>query len=323
MTEHPGGTVLLGDIGGTNARFALLAAGQLGPIRRIPVGAFPRFVDALEAVMGRQRLREAGVIRALLGVAGAVRGDYCELTNSLWRIDGAELCREFGLAQVELVNDFAALAWGLPELAPPDLRVVGGGQPVPGAPAVVLGAGTGLGCACLAIGPQNRIVIETEGGHATLPGTCAREDAVIAHLRGRFEHVSAERALSGGGLVSLYEAIAALDGIVAPARRAMEITAAALDGTCPLSRSAVDMFCALFGTVAGNAALSLGARGGVYIAGGIIPRIAEYFAGSPFRARFEAKGRLRSYVSAIPTCVILHQDPAFVGLRSMQRASAR
>jgi glucokinase len=183
-----------------------------------------------------------------------------------------------------------------------------------GAPAVVLGPGTGLGVGGLTQGPQGPEAVVSEGGHATLPGASRREDALIDHLRSRFGHVSAERALSGGGLVNLYEAVAAVDGITVPKRSAAEISRDGLAGTCQTSRAALDLFCAFLGNFAGDAALMFGARGGVYLAGGIVPRFPDFLARSEFRARFESKGRLSPYVEAVPTHVITHKDPAFVGL---------
>ena len=153
--------------------------------------------------------------------------------------------------------------------------------------------------------------------HATLSGANKQEDAVIDYLRGGFGHVSAERALSGGGIVNLYQALAAIDGVTVPEREASGITAAAASGTCPLSREALNMFCAMLGTFAGNAALTLRAQGGVFISGGIVPRIHGFLEQSQFRSRFEAKGRFSKHVSKIGTYVITHDDPAFIGLQAL------
>ncbi len=139
------------------------------------------------------------------------------------------------------------------------------------------------------------------------------------HLRRQFGHVSAERVISGSGLENLYRAVLALDGIDAPQRNAAEITKAALDGDCPIARTALDLFCAMLGTIAGNVALMFGARGGVYIAGGIAPRLTEFMARSQFRARFEHKGRFRTYLEAIPSSVIVHPAATFIGLRSIAK----
>jgi glucokinase len=310
--------VLLADIGGTNARFACLDGARLGPIASVAVEDYPRFDQAVTAFLGRTGAWTP-VSGAVLAVAGAVEKNHASITNSSWVIDAAELQNAFRLEYVRIINDFEAIAWSLPRLAATDLFPIGGGEPVAAAPAVVLGPGTGLGLACFLPQADASIVISTEGGHVTLPGTSRREDAVIAHLRGRFEHVSAERAVSGPGLANLYEALAALDDAVVAVRSGVEITDAALNGNCRFSREALDMFCAMLGTIAGNAALTFGARGGVYIGGGIAPRITDYLARSQFRTRFEAKGRFRPYVAAIPSSVIVHPEPAFIGLRSLAR----
>ena len=235
-------------------------------------------------------------------------------TNCLWTIDAHELCAEFGLSDVHLCNDFEAAALSLPYLTTADLYRLGGGEPVGGEPMAVLGPGTGLGVACLIHGSQGSIPIATEGGHVTMAATSPREDAIIDHLRRQFGHVSAERVVSGSGLENLYRAVVALDGVDAPQRAAAEITAAALNGECPLARTSLDLFCAMLGTIAGNVALTFGARGGVYIAGGIAPRIIDFMARSDFRARFEHKGRLRTYLEAIPSSVITHPAATFIGL---------
>ena len=160
-------------------------------------------------------------------------------------------------------------------------------------------------------------MLRSEGGHATAPSGSPREDAIIANLRQRFGHVSAERLLSGHGLENLYRAIAAIDSLTVPQRSAAEITQAAIAGRCPASRAALDTFCAMLGDVAGNFALGFFSRGGVFIAGGIALHIRDYLPRSQFRSRFEAKGRLSEYLKTIPVYLILQDDPAFIGLRSL------
>ena len=199
----------------------------------------------------------------------------------------------------------------------PELVPIGGGKPEPGAPMLVLGPGTGFGAAALVWHEGRAIPVATEGGHNTLPGMSTREDAIIAHLRGRFGHVSIERAVSGPGLDNLYNAIAALDGLNVPARNPNDITNAALNEDCPASRMALEMFCAMLGTVAGNFALTFRACGGVYIAGGIAPRIADFLAASDFRERFESKGRFKNFLERIPTSIIVHPNPSFPGLKAL------
>jgi glucokinase len=304
---------LLADIGGTNARFALLAEGSVGTVTHMAVGDYRSFGEALSAYLGR--LPDAGAVRAaILAVPGAIKNGRCELTNSPWVVDAAELRAAYGFSTVRLLNDFQAVAWALPHLSGDRLRQIGGRQPVEGAPLAALGPGTGLGMAANIPHPNGHLILSSEGGHATMAGSSPREDAVIACLRQRFGHVSAERVLSGSGLENLHEALAALDGVVSPKRRAAEITQAGVEGTCATSRAAIEMFCAMLGTVAGNLALTLGARGGVYIAGGVLGHLPDYFANSQFRARFEDKGRFREYLEPIPVYLILDQDVAFTGL---------
>ena len=291
---------LVGDIGATNARFSLLANGALGPVRELEVARYARFPDAVADFLNDHR-EPAQITHALLAVAGPVDGERCKLTNCPWTIDGAELRATFRLALVRVVNDFAATAYALPSLTAADLRPLGGGRALPGAPMAVLGPGTGLGVACLVPGATEPVVIAGEGGHATVAAASPREDAVIDHLRRQFGHVSAERVVSGAGLENLYRAIAALDQTEAPLRDAADITRVALAGRDrPARRSDV---CAFLGAFAGNIALTFGARRRLY-RGRISPRIVAFMARSQFRARFEDKGRLQPYLEAIPCHVI-------------------
>ncbi len=306
--------VLLADIGGTNARFALLAGGTVGMIAHMPVSGYGSLREALSAYLAR--IPRAGSIgAAILGVAGAAQNGRWTLPNNPWVIDTAELRAAYGFSTVRLVNDFEAVAWSLPSLSPEKLRQIGGRQPVIGAPLAALGPGTGLGMAASIPHATGHLVLSSEGGHSTMAGCSPREDAVIAYLRQRLGHVSAEHVLSGHGLENLREALAALDGVKLPGRSAAEITRAGVEGSCATSRAAVDMFCAMLGTVAGNLALTLGARGGIFIGGGILRHMPGYFAGSSFRARFEEKGRLGKYLEPIPAYLILDEDAAFTGLR--------
>jgi len=307
--------VLLGDIGATNARLALFKDGALGPVEWMAADEYAQFPDAVEAFLTK-RGRPA-VTGAMLAVAGPVEANRAHMTNRGWVIDGAKLCAQFRLRRARILNDFEATAWSLPHLEPQDLHRIGAGSGVPDTPMAVLGPGSGLGVACYVPSPRGAIVLPSEGGHAGLSGSCEREDRVIAHLRERFGHVSSERAVSGPGLENLYGAMAAIDGRQVPQRDAPAITRAGLEGSCETSRAAIEMFCAFLGTVAGDLALIYGARGGVFIAGGIAPRVLEFLERSQFRARFEDKGRMRPYLAAIPTSVIVHPDATFVGLQAL------
>ena len=311
LTRH----VLLGDIGATNARFALLANGQLGPVKRLDVAEFPRFADAAAAFL-KDHCQQIEITNAILAVAGPIEGERCVLTNCSWVIDARELCETLRF-EARIVNDFAATAFSLPSLTSADLVGIGGGQAESGAPMAVLGPGSGLGVACLVPGLGKPIVIPSEGGHATLAGTCDREDEIVKQLRRQFGHVSAERIVSGDGLENTYQAIVALDGLTLAPRSAADITRCALRGDCQVAHEALAKFCAFLGSFAGNVALTFGARGGVYIAGGISPRIVDFMVRSEFRNRFEAKGRLQPYLKTIPTYVVVHPAAAFLGLKSL------
>jgi len=307
--------VLLGDIGATNARLGLVADSVLGPIASFEVARFAQFTDLIARFIA-QHCGASSPRRALLAIAAPVDSNRCALTNSPWVIDTAELDAQFGI-QSRLVNDFEAVAHALPLLGAPDLAKVGGATGRKSSPMTVLGPGSGLGVACLVPRAERSFVIPSEGGHATLPATCDREDQILKFLRERFGHSSAERAVSGSGLENIYRAIGALDGVETPLQNATQITTSALRGECDLAVEALNSFCAFLGSFAGNVALTFGARGGVYIAGGISPRIVDFIRRSQFRSRFEAKGRFSDYLRPIPVYVITHPHAAFIGLQSL------
>jgi glucokinase len=308
-------SIVLGDVGATNARFAILTDGMIGPIAWFEVSQYPVFADVLGAFLQQSRPGTT-ITRALLAVAGPVENGQSVFTNCPWRVDEGELRDRFKLETVDVLNDFEATARSLPHLAEDDIFRLGGGHKTAAGPMAVLGPGTGLGIACLVPGSPH-VVVASEGGHATVAAVSRREDAIIGHLRERFGHVSAERVISGPGLENLYGAIAAVDGLNAPPRNAADITHAALKGACPIAQEALDQFCALLGSFAGNVALTFGARGGVFVAGGIAPRIAGYLARSEFRSRFESKGRFQPYLASIPSQVITHAAATFVGLKAL------
>ncbi len=315
---------LLADIGGTNSRFALMHAGEIGPVSYARVADFPTVRDAMADFLDRTAAgRRVGA--AVLAVAGPLVNDRCVMTNSPWIIDGPELRAAFGFDAVHMLNDFEAQAWALPALQPADLFALGGQTATDREPMLVLGPGTGFGVSCLVERRGARLAVITEAGHATLPAETDREERVVASMRRRLGHASIELgALSGAGLETLYAAIADVDGVPPPQRDAAGITKAALDGSCALSRATLDMFCAILGSVAGNLALTFCARGGVYIAGGIVPRFPDFLAASAFRTRFEAKGRFHDYLRVIPTSIIVRPDASFLGLKTFaEHAAAR
>jgi len=310
-------SVLLGDVGGTNARLALVADGRLGPIRRFEVADHP---DPI--ALFRRLIAEEGEGRrpdqAVFAVAGPIADDgrSVQITNATWFLSADRIEAGLGMSRVRLVNDFAAIAWSLPRLGGDDLLQVGPGEPIAGAHCTVVGPGTGLGVAHLVTFDGRPSVIATEGGHATMAPADAYESAVLDHIRARFGHVSGERVLAGEGLVNLHQAVTSLAGGTPHANSAGQVTAHAQSG-CADCGKAVELFLSLLGNFAGSLALILDARGGVFIAGGIVPRIADQLAASPFRARFEAKGRHSNRMQRIPTYLIRKADVAFDGLISL------
>lgn len=309
MSTSPG---LLGDVGGTHARFALLTGGTGAGLRdelTFPSADFPDLASAMEAYL---RATGAAPRRAVVAVATPVLGDAVQFTNLPWRFSTEATRRRLGLDSLRLVNDFAALALGLPGLAEHERRQVGGGAPEAGRPLALLGAGTGLGVSGLVPHPGGWSVIEGEGGHVSFAPADDREAALLQWLRGRHGHVSAERLASGPGLSAILQGLRTLDGVDAPVTAPEAVTEGARRGEARCAE-AVEIFCRVLGTVASDLCLTLGARGGVYLAGGIVPALGEGFDRSGFRARFEDKGRFRGYLSAVPAYVVTARNPALRG----------
>ncbi|MES2719141.1 MAG: glucokinase [Pseudomonadota bacterium] len=302
---------LVADIGGTNARFGWVAApgAAVGQVHKLPVPDFPGPAEAARAYLAWLAAAPGGDSRApqhaAFAVATAVAGDRIAFTNSHWDFSRAAVQSALGLQSLLLLNDFESLALSLPGLGADQLRAHPGvARPASGALAVV-GPGTGLGVG--GVVPDGRggwVALPGEGGHATLAPADDLESALLACVRRRFAHVSAERLLSGIGLPVLHQGLAQVNGQPAAALTAAQIVDAGAAGADPLCSQTLDLFCALLGGFAGNVALTLGARGGVFIGGGIVPRFAERFFASAFRQRFEAKGRFQPYLAAIPTALI-------------------
>ena len=297
---------LVGDIGGTNARFAWLEApgAPLTAIATYRGAEHPTLLDAMRRYLsdhGKPSPRWCAI-----GIANPVTGDHVQMTNHHWSFSIEGVRRDLEMDRFLVINDFTALALALPALGAADLRQVGGGQSVLNAPLGLLGPGTGLGVSGLlpAMAGHGVIPINGEGGHATLAAMNDEEEAVLRVLRGRYGHVSAERAVSGMGLLNLHAAVCELAGKPAPSLSASDITANALAAADASCVKALELFCSFLGNVAGNLALTLGARGGMYIGGGIVPRLGDWFERSRFRQRFEEKGRFRAYLEGIPTYVV-------------------
>ena len=308
-------TLLVGDVGGTNARFALARRieGQivLDLHESFPAHEHPTFLGGVKAYLDGCEVKPSG---GVLAVAGPVTGGAIDLTNSPWQVSEDELAT-LGLKPVRLINDFEALAWGAPIVPEDQLASLGG--PVEGqhdAAIAVLGPGTGFGVSALARDSHGReIALPSEGGHACFAPGDAIEDEILRVLRRRYDRVSIERLVCGPGLLNMHRALAEIDGRKSHVDDPAEITQAALKDPHSPCGATLARFCAILGAVAGDVALTLGARGGIYIAGGIAPRILPFLKASPFRERFEHKGRFQPYMQAIPTKVILHKQAALLG----------
>ena len=300
---------LIADIGGTNARFALVGDDGLPTgIRTLRVADHPGLVEAAAAYLDGHQVDEA-----VIAVATPVETDRISFTNSPWSFLIPDARQRLGVARLAVINDFVAQALAVPHLQPHEREQIGGGEPLPDRPVGVIGAGTGLGVAGLIQVGDTSIVLATEGGHASLaPGT-ARERALLERMAARYGHVSKERAISGPGLLAIAQALAEVDGVATAADTPEAVTRAAHDGTCPVCREALGMFSALLGSAAGDLALTYGARGGIYLAGGVCLGMGAIFDRQLFRERFEAKGRMHRYLEPIPTFLITRGDTGLLG----------
>ncbi len=310
--SYPDGPRLLADIGGTNARFALeVAPGRIAAMQTLACADHARFEDAARVYLDGFG---AGARHAVIAIANPVNGDAIRMTNHDWAfsIEGAR--RELGLDTLLVVNDFTALAMSLPTLKPTELYKIGGGAPKAGGVIGLVGAGTGLGVSGLVPAHGQWVALESEGGHVAFSPSDAREVAVLEYLWQRYDHVSAERMVSGPGIALIREALATSRGETADlSLTTADIVERALSASDALCRETLDCFCGMLGTVAANLAVTLGATGGVYIGGGVVPRLGDYFASSPFRPRFESKGRFSAFTASIPTMLITAPYPALAG----------
>jgi glucokinase len=310
------GPRLLADIGATHARFALESApGVLRNVAVLLCDDYPGIVPLLNAY-----LAQTGGVRishAAFALANPISGDFIRMTNRDWQFSTDEVRRTLGLTTLLIVNDFTALAMALPGFKPDELLQIGGGKPQPHAVAGVLGPGTGLGVSGVIPTVDGFVTLGSEGGHVNFAPADEREFAILQYAWREWQHVSNERLISGPGMEIIYRALAQRNGVQAPARTAAEIANCALEQNDPLCLEVLECFAGMLGGAAANLAVTLGAFGGIFIGGGIVPRIAPWFASSPFRARFEAKGRFSDYLAQIPTYVIMTPNPALYGVASI------
>lgn len=313
------GQALVGDIGGTNARLALcnLEDGTLST----PIIYSALENDSLESCINKFRQEtHSNFTQACIAIACPITGDYVKMTNNPWEFSQKQLKEATGLDKLLVINDFTAMSMSVTCLDKDKLVKIGGGEPDPKAPIAVYGAGTGLGVAHVVHVGDQWIPLSGEGGHVDLAPANMSEDMILIAMRARIGHVSAERVLSGPGLVNLYEAIAMRNERMRPGLMPADVTAGALaDNPDPDCLEALQTFCRLMGRFGGNLALTMGTFGGVYIAGGVVPRFIDFFVNSKFREAFEDKGRFKSYMQRIPTYVITDTKAGLKGAAAVLR----
>ena len=299
-------TTLIGDIGGTQARFALACSGAFGEVVALRVSDHATPL----AAMGVALARLGPARRAILAIAGPIEGSEARLTNGAWHVHAPELAAALGLVSVQLMNDLEAMAWSLPALRAGDVETWQEGHALEGAPMAVIAPGTGLGVASFLPGHG---ALPTEAGHAGFAPRDATEAALLDGLRARQGAVCAEDLLSGIGLITLHDALAELRGAALPRRDGAEIETAAMAG-CAVAREAIAVFWRGLGGFCGDVALMLGARGGVFLAGGVAGALAAQAQRAEFLERLQDRPRMRTYLARVPVRRIIHPQPGLLGL---------
>ncbi len=306
---------LLADIGGTYSRFTLeVAPGVFEQTVALQCANYPDLYSAITTYLaGVSGVPTGGIKHAAVAIATPVSGDQVRMTNYHWQFSIEELRQQLHFDNLIVVNDFTALAMALPSLPAQHRRQIGGGSVQSRSVVGLIGAGSGLGVSGLIPANEGWIALGTEGGHTSFAPRDAREMAILEYAWKEHEHVSFERLVSGPGIELIFRALTQRAGRNDKPLTAPEITERALAGSDPVCAETIDAFCAMLGTAAANLAVTQGAFGGIYIGGGIVPRLGTYFDRSPFRARFEDKGRFKDYMKGIPTFLITSTDATLVG----------
>lgn len=308
MTKY----ALVGDVGGTNARLALceVESGLISQVTTYSTSEHPSLEAVIRLFLAEQQQE---IKDGCIAIACPITEDWVEMTNHDWAFSTKALKASLEFEHLEIINDFTAVSMAIPMLTESDVIQFGGKEAIKDKPIAVYGAGTGLGVAHLVHVDRRWVSLPGEGGHVDLAPNSVEEDLILQVLREELGHVSAERVLSGAGLVNLYRAIVKSDKRVPENLKPKDVSERALADSCTDCRRALSLFCVIMGRFGGNLALTLGTFGGVYIAGGIVPRFLEFFKASGFRAAFEDKGRFRDYVHNIPVYMITHDQPGLLG----------
>lgn len=311
---------LVGDVGGTNARLALceLATGQISHALTFSGLDYPSLESVIQTYLQQQSIQ---VDKACIAIACPIQGDRVEMTNHTWAFSISAMQANLGMQQLTVINDFTAVSMAIPVLADDEKIQFGGELVEQDKPIAIYGAGTGLGVAHLVPNEGRWLSLAGEGGHMDMASNNELEDKLLKQLRKEFGHVSAERLLSGPGLVNIYNALVKSDDRAPELLTPQQVSERALSGECKDCQKALSQFCIFMGRFAGNLALNLGTFGGVYIAGGIVPRFADFLKASEFRNAFEDKGRFKDYLKAIPIYLITHPQAGLLGAGAYLRQS--
>lgn len=299
------------DVGGTNIRLAQIDANGLSHIKKYLCRDYKTIGAVINTYFAEFPALKFSA--GCLGLACPVTSDTVSMTNNHWHFSISKLQAELGLDWLGVINDFTAVAHAVTVLTAQQKEQIGQGSAIVLDNIAVFGPGTGLGVKHLTYSDSKWLALDGEGGHVDFAPVDEIDLAIWQFITDKLGHASAEEVMSGRGIVHIYQAIAKYKGLASPLHEPADITQRALDGSCDLSVATLQQFCKILGSFAGNLALNLGTRGGVYIGGGIAPRFTNFIKQSDFRMRFEAKGRFRDYVSSIPTFIITEPDHGLIG----------
>lgn len=306
--------VLAGDIGGTNARFALFVNGKFRPetFCAIPVAEYNDLCDVVEVY--QQQVGQRSIDQASFSVASTAEyGDEINLTNADLRFSISELRRRFSMRRAKVVNDFTAAALGVVCLSDDSISLLHEGTADPDGPCAVIGPGTGLGVSGLLHTGEYWLPLQGQGGHVSMGAQNERELVILNQVASVYGHVSAERYLSGTGIVDVYRAICTIENAPVAYQLAEQITTAAMNKSCSICSEVMNLFCKYLGVVTGDLALGLGSTGGIYLAGGIVPKLGDFFVQSGFLANLHNKGRFSDFVADMPVKLVTGGEPALHG----------
>ena len=303
---------VVADVGGTNIRLAVCDLKTRG-LSQLKTFACAEFLTLEAALVHYFAALEGDVKHLCVGIACPVDNDRVVMTNLSWAFSKQALKDKLKLASLYVINDYTAISLAVPFLPEEDKIQIGGGEAQIDGVTAVFGPGTGLGVSHIVKSAGKWISLEGEGGHVSFTANTREQADILFSLQAQFGHVSAERILSGQGLVNLYQSLCSLSEQPAKFSQPKDVSKAALDGSCDIACRSLHIFCQVMGGFAGNLALNLACTGGVYIAGGIVGRFVDFFQSSEFRNCFEEKGRFKGYLATIPTFLIRNDNPGLLG----------